>query len=866
MLKSLIRSQIQTKRLNIKVIGYYNHYNLGDDQYKSSINHLLYTFFRQIINYSIEFVDCDTIHNHQFHPDDIIILGGGDILNPYFINKIYDKFFESPNKIIGLSVGIPYPSFLENCHKLNIIDYIFIRTRQDLDLFSEYFHPSRIYYIPDLSFVFTRRFNRYIDDLNFNSILTDLQTVKALNKQIIAVSLSRHIYHPDHRDHYNHVVRKIAALINFLNNFNFHVVFIPYNTNPDNLNENDIIIHRDVISYLNKESMVTSIEMTLTPFELNTLYNIVDFSIPMRFHACLFSLYRNIPILPIFTTRKIKNLLLDLDWIYGYEMPTNNIGIPTDMQLSVVISRFLQLTKSKTIYNKINSLLKSMHLDFKKSSNKLIELLLNPYSKNEIHTLQQNNINTIHKTQIEETLDCVQKFVQKNGYSDFRMVKDTKIQQKIVSMVSFLLTKKTIDSVYNYGLLVKMFDENVPYDHNSEWKWILNDLYTNHKPIPNNPDGIFNIDFIDQNDYSGVHRSGWQYVYKNLLDYHDSKSSLLLDLYIDRTFHWNLDINKELGIIPYTKPWVGFIHHTFEQTFSDYNCVKLFQCPEFIESLKTCKCLFVLSDYLKNQIGDQLVILNFHIPVFSLVHPTELNVPRFSMKRFIENESKKILHIGGWLRNTYTFYKLDLPERIPISTNCMGWFPSKYTITKAALHGKNMSNYFPSDTFLPDLKGLLTNYSNSNDKINGNCSNGKCCSHDDIQNNWYNFFYRDTKKTVDSVSTIYYAENESYDELLSQNIVFINLIDASAVNTLIECIVRSTPIIVNYHPAVKELLGENYPLYYYPDISVQYQIESLLSKSNIIWQAHEYMKYLNKSLFDIRYFTTKLISIINELK
>ena len=158
-------------------------------------------------------------------------------------------------------------------------------------------------------------------------------------------------------------------LTGILNNFNFHVVFIPYNTNPDNLNENDIIIHRDVISYLNKESMVTSIEMTLTPFELNTLYNIVDFSIPMRFHACLFSLYRNIPILPIFTTRKIKNLLLDLDWIYGYEMPTNNIGIPTDMQLSVVISRFLQLTKSKTIYNKINSLLKSMHLDFKKSSN-----------------------------------------------------------------------------------------------------------------------------------------------------------------------------------------------------------------------------------------------------------------------------------------------------------------------------------------------------------------------------------------------------------------------------------------------------------------------------------------------------------------
>ena len=54
----------------------------------------------------------------------------------------------------------------------------------------------------------------------------------------------------------------------------------------------------------------------------------------------------------------------------------------------------------------------------------------------------------------------------------------------------------------------------------------------------------------------------------------------------------------------------------------------------------------------------------------------------------------------------------------------------------------------------------------------------------------------------------------NYDLLLMQNIVFINLIDASAVNTILECIVRNTPIIVNKIDGIIDYLGEDYPLYY----------------------------------------------------
>ena len=52
---------------------------------------------------------------------DIIIVGGGDVLNSYFINKIYDKFNNKKNLIIALSVGIPYINMLvENAEILKL--------------------------------------------------------------------------------------------------------------------------------------------------------------------------------------------------------------------------------------------------------------------------------------------------------------------------------------------------------------------------------------------------------------------------------------------------------------------------------------------------------------------------------------------------------------------------------------------------------------------------------------------------------------------------------------------------------------------------------------------------------------------------
>ncbi len=156
---------------DIKIIGYYTHDNIGDEQYKSTFLELLKGLYS-----TIEFIDSDKLLSVSVKDTDIIILGGGDILTNYFVDKIIDKFRGKPNKILAVSVGIPYTDIIYTS-KLQIIDYIFIRTKQDLNILQNYFDKEKIYYLPDISYFLKNKIN--------NSII---------RTKTIGVCLSRHIY------------------------------------------------------------------------------------------------------------------------------------------------------------------------------------------------------------------------------------------------------------------------------------------------------------------------------------------------------------------------------------------------------------------------------------------------------------------------------------------------------------------------------------------------------------------------------------------------------------------------------------------------------------------------------------------------
>ena len=96
--------------------------------------------------------------------------------------------------------------------------------------------------------------------------------------------------------------------------------------------------------------------------------------------------------------------------------------------------------------------------------------------------------------------------------------------------------------------------------------------------------------------------------------------------------------------------------------------------------------------------------------------------------------------------------------------------------------------------------------------------------------------------------------DETYDELLKTSIIFIKLLDASAVNTIIEAIARNTPILVNPLDAVIEYLGKDYPFYYN-------SMEEATKKANdpyLIRKTYFYLKKKDKTFLTIEHFISSL--------
>jgi len=175
-------------------------------------------------------------------------------------------------------------------------------------------------------------------------------------------------------------------------------------------------------------------------------------------------------------------------------------------------------------------------------------------------------------------------------------------------------------------------------------------------------------------------------------------------------------------------------------------------------------------------------------------------------------------------------------------------------IRKVILKGKYMDNYFPTPEFIEKLSDLIVELDNS--ALN---PDSKFCSQDGItvNNNWIRHMMEYITHLSDNLEILEALDNKTYDDLLTKNLVFLNLVDGSAVNTVLECFVRNTPIIVNRHPAVVEILGENYPLYYRD----YYEVPRLLENTGIIESAHLHMKMMDKTPYTIDSFIRNLLSI-----
>jgi hypothetical protein len=299
------------------------------------------------------------------------------------------------------------------------------------------------------------------------------------------------------------------------------------------------------------------------------------------------------------------------------------------------------------------------------------------------------------------------------------------------------------------------------------------------------------------------HRGGWKLVVENLIksNFYNVKSQIIFFDMLERYFIWEKQYECE-------NEWVGIVHCT--QYTPDYldiiNIQQLFYNINFIKALKKCLFIISLSKYVGDFLNLQLLRNGFAIKVIILKHPVDKeNIILFDYDKYINNDNKLIIQIGQQLRKMTSIYVLDID---------------------------------------PGFKKIWLTGTKNFEKCNK------------LLKQEIKFLNMDSEIIKDDVEMKYIEVNE-YDELLSKNIIFVDLFDGSANNTVLECIIRNTPIIVNKLFAIVEYLGEDYPLYFHELDDVK----KIVSNPSLILEAHEYLKTMDKREFEMDYFNKKIIQL-----
>lgn len=97
---------------------------------------------------------------------------------------------------------------------------------------------------------------------------------------------------------------------------------------------------------------------------------------------------------------------------------------------------------------------------------------------------------------------------------------------------------------------------------------------------------------------------------------------------------------------------------------------------------------------------------------------------------------------------------------------------------------------------------------------------------------------------------------QAYDRALRRSVVFLSLFDASAVNTVLDCLFFHTPLVVNRLPALQEYLGRDYPLFY----TQLEEAEALLQDAQAIERGHEYLRQKDRTPFSFASFSESLVA------
>lgn len=835
----------------ILVIGYYNKDNLGDDAYQG----IMPQFFP---NDHLTFIGSGRLSTIEASCYDAVIVGGGDIINDYFNDDIRPFLQTFKGTKIAFSIGIPFPSLINDKY-LGHFDHVFTRNYEDVRSLQKLLGSHRAHFIPDIALA-------YKPNHPHKSIISDSSAFESSSNRIPhpnrTINKKCGVFLVGNLMKFPQIVEDIAHLISKIS-LTYNIILYCFNPDEDatiSFAVRESALNRLHGSYTDNFNLRALLELAkreerikvntnkYTAQEMVDLMTDLDFAVCMRYHSHIFCTVAGTPFMSISSTRKTRSLMKQAGLShYQYEIPLNGYCTPIGSNYND-----MRNICGRAIHDKYN-ISRQLQVFLTQS-----RFLLSSKQVARLITSKKNDICQGVANFINETGD------HQNG--------------------ARLLSNYTVgypDSPYVWGMYEKLkaagdtildiIQDSTQYllSHGATIAQDCLDLISTKNKLP------LYVDIREYQSYKGAHRGGWyvacEELYKlNSKNEHDIPNGIICDMYVDRTFHWANSYMAYQGRIPYTGPWCGFVHHTSDTSYSQYNSTDLFDIPEFIQSLHTCLAIFVLSEPLAMFFRDKLERAAPHVKVMTFSHPV-VNPPTiFTIENYNHNKTKKLINIGAWMRNPFTIYRI---RNSPIQ--------------RAILSGKEMADYIPPKNFrIAHSKTITKRIVSENQIILPTLPCRPAVSTPRwvlMAEEWlqsigiHPLYYEDgvlyikeadqvaeinnmMTNMIRQVEVIDYKSNDDYDNLLANNIVFLDLIDAAAVNTIIECIVRKTPVIVNKIPGTVALLGANYPLFYNNISDV-----SLLLTANKIRSGYKYLDKLDNTKYTIDFFVTQMETVAEKL-
>lgn len=296
-----------------------------------------------------------------------------------------------------------------------------------------------------------------------------------------------------------------------------------------------------------------------------------------------------------------------------------------------------------------------------------------------------------------------------------------------------------------------------------------------------------------------AHRSGWPFVMQAVQRFADN-TGVLVDDFCEQTFAYNPKSKDNKHIQRHLQnPWVGILHHPLQinsplKHDKSHELINIGTRLDWQKCLPTLKGVVVLSNTLQSFVENWL-----RVPVVTIKHPTDLQCEQFNFAKW--QNDRMIICVGFFLRDTRILHRVVQPATY-IFTRCK--------------------------PFLDWMKRRDRKLAQSQHKS-------------------------EIKST--NVADFDFLDNYNYDRVLARSVVVSWFYGAAANNTIVECIARNTPIIVNRLPSVVEYLGEDYPLY----ANNTNEIHKLIQDHSRINLAHMYLKhFINKDYLNANNFAKQL--------